>query len=251
MRFPRRLNHGEAIDLVGHLDELRARLIVSLVAVVAAFSAAYAVHGRLVELLNHALPVEHRKPITLGVAEPFMTSIKISLYAAVAIALPVILWQLWAYLAPAFDRRTQRAVAWLVGLATALFAAGVVFAYRLALPAAVHFLTGYDDHLYQVQVRAQEYYSFALVVLLAVGLVFELPVFVLALTRIGVVTTDKLRRNRRIGYAAMAVLAVALPGVDPITTAFEMAPLMVLYEASIWLSVLVERRAASAAPQAT
>jgi sec-independent protein translocase protein TatC len=249
-RLPRRLAHGEPVELVEHLDELRARLIVALGALAGGFAVAYAVHGRLLAWLEAALPPEHRKLVTFGVAEPFTTSIKISLYAGFALALPVILWQLWAYLAPAVEERVQRTIVGLVGLATGLLVAGVAFGYRVALPAAAHFLTSYDDHLYNIQVRASDYISFALVVLLAVGLVFELPVFILALTRIGVVSTDKLRRNRRIGYAAMAVLAVALPGVDPVTTAFEMVPLILLYEASIWLAVLLERRRAIA-PQLT
>ena len=128
-----------------------------------------------------------------------------------------------------------------------------MFAYRLALPAAVHFLTSYDSDLYDIQVRARSYYSFALLVLLAVGLVFELPIVVLGLVRLGITSSAKLRRNRRIGYVAVAALAVALPGVDPVTTAFEMVPLLVLYESSIWLSVIFERRwrARSTAPAPT
>lgn len=249
-RLPKRLAHGEPVELVEHLGELRSRLVVALAALAGGFTVAYAVHGRILAWLEAALPPEHRKLVTYGVAEPFTTSIKVSLYAGLALALPVILWQVWAYLAPAFEERIQRTIVSLVGLATALLVAGVAFGYRVALPAAARFLTNYDDNLYDIQVRAADYVSFALVVLLAVGLVFELPVFILALTRIGIVSTDKLRRNRRIGYAAMAGLAVALPGVDPVTTAFEMAPLILLYEASIWLSVLLDRRRA-AAPQTT
>lgn len=251
LRLPKRLQHGEAADVVEHLGELRTRIIVSLVALGAGFGAAYAVHGRLIERLNSALPADHPQPVTLGIAEPFMTSIKISLAAGLALALPVVLWQVWAYLAPAFERRVQRSIAAMVALATVLLAAGVTFGYKVALPASVRFLTGFDDSLYDIQVRAQDYYSFALTVMVAVGLVFELPIFILALTRIGIVTTDRLRRHRRIGYAAMAALAVALPGVDPVTTLFEMAPLIVLYEASIWLAVLFERRRPAAAPQPT
>jgi sec-independent protein translocase protein TatC len=119
---------------------------------------------------------------------------------------------------------------------------GVAFAYKLVLPAAVHYLTTYDSGLYNIQIRASSYYSFTLLTLLAIGLVFELPVFVLALVRIGALTSTKLRNNRRTGYFAMAVLAVALPGLDWVTTAFEIVPLIMLFELSIWLSVLFERR---------
>jgi sec-independent protein translocase protein TatC len=242
-RLPRRLGHDQHADLVEHLDELRTRIVVCLVAVAAGFGVAYAFHGRLVEFLNGALPVTHRQPVTFGVAEPFLTSLKVSIVAGFALALPIVLWQVWSYLAPAFERHVQRTIGVLVAAATGLFAAGVAFGDRVALPAAVHFLTSYDDQLYDIQVRAQDYYSFAITVLVAVGLVFELPIFVLALVRLGVTSSAKLRRNRRIGYVAVAALAVALPGVDPVTTLFEMVPLLVLFEASIWLSVALERRA--------
>ena len=241
MRLPRRLGHGEAAELVDHLGELRARLVVSLGGLAVGFAVAYVFHHQLLDWLNAPLP-DGRQPITLGVAEPFTTSIKVSLYGGFALALPVILWQVWSFLAPAMSKRTERALGMLVGFAALLLAAGVAFGYRIALPAAVHFLTTYDASVYDIQVRASSYYSFSLMVLLSVALVFELPVFVLALVRLGVVTSAKLRSKRRIGYVAMAGVAVALPGVDPVTTAFEMAPLVVLYEASIWLSVLFERR---------
>jgi sec-independent protein translocase protein TatC len=235
MRLPRRLAHAEPAELVDHLGELRARLFVSLGALAGGFAVGYAFHARLLHLLNAPLPAG-RYPITLGVTEPFMTSIKVSLFAGFALALPVLLWQAWSFFAPALDEGTQRVMGWFVVVATLLFAGGVVFAYRLALPAAVHFLTSY------VQVRASSYYSFALLALLAVGLVFELPIVMLGLVRLGITSSAKLRRNRRIGYVAVAALAVALPGVDPVTTTFEMVPLLLLYESSIWLSVIFERR---------
>lgn len=249
-RLPRKLGHGEEADLVDHLDELRARLIVSLVAIAGGSSIAYVFHPRLIRWLNAALPPGHRHPVTLGIAEPFMTSLKISLAAGFALALPVVLWQVWSYFAPAIEPHVQRTVATFVAFASGLFAIGVAFGYRVALPAAVHFLTGYDNRLYNVQVRAESYYSFALMVLVAVGVVFEVPTFVLALVRLRIVSATRLRRAWRGGLAAMAVLAVALPGVDPVTTTLEMIPLMALYVLSIGLSTLCERRWFAAAPAA-
>jgi sec-independent protein translocase protein TatC len=241
MRLPRRLGHGDTAGLVDHLGELRARLFVSLAALVGGSTVAFAFHHRLIHWLNAPLPAG-RQPVTLGVAEPFTTSLKVSLYAGFALALPVILWQVWSFLAPAVDRKTERALGGFVVFATVLFAAGATFGYVLALPAAVHFLTNYDSSIYDIQVRASSYYSFALMVLLSVALVFELPIFILALVRLGVTSAAKLRRKRRLGYFSMAAVAVALPGVDPVTTAMEMIPLLVLFEGSIWLSVLFERR---------
>lgn len=242
MRLPRRLGRGETAGLVDHLDELRTRLIVIVVALAAGFAVAYGFHHQLIEWLNQPLPPHRRQPVTFGVAEPFTTSLKISLYAGFALALPVILWQVWSFLAPAVPKGLGRSIFAFVTFATLLFAVGVAFAYRVALPAAVHFLTNYDSDIYDIQIRASSYYSFALLSLLAVGLVFELPIFILGLVRLGITSSAKLRRNRRIGYVAMAAAAVALPGVDPVTTAFEMVPLMLLFECSIWLSVAFERR---------
>ncbi len=241
-RLPRRLQHGEEATLVEHLGELRARLVISLVALVVAFSVTFAEHGRLLEWLNRPLDPDLRKPVTFGVAEPFLTSVMVSLYAAFLLALPVILWQTWSFLAPAFEEHAQRSVATLVAFATVLGVGGVSFGYWVALPAAVHFLTNYDTAHYDIMIRAKDYYSFAALVLVAVALVFEVPIFVLALVRLRVLSAAKLRRNWRTGIVVMAILAVALPGVDPVTTTIEMIPLMLLYLLSIGLASLLEPR---------
>jgi sec-independent protein translocase protein TatC len=241
-RLPRRLRHGEEASLVEHLDELRTRIFVSLGALAIGFAVAFVFHRHLLHWLNAPLPDNRGKPITLGVAEPFLTAMKVSLLAGLALALPVVLWQLWSFLAPAVEPHAERTVLAFVGLATVLLVAGVAFGYWIVLPKAVHFLTTFDQHEFNPQIRARDYYGFVMTVLLAVGVVFELPIFMLALVRLGVLSTSTLRRNRRLGYFIVAVVAVLLPGIDPVTTTFEMVPLLILYEASIWLSVLVERR---------
>jgi sec-independent protein translocase protein TatC len=245
--LPRRLGYGEEATLVEHLGELRTRILVSLVALAVGFGVAYAFHSHLIHWLEDALPANRRHLVTFGVAEPFLTSMWVSLYAGMLLAAPILLWQLWSFLAPAFEVHVQRVVVGLVAFATVLGVVGLGFGYFVALPAAVHFLTNYDQNLFNIQIRAKDYISFASLVLIAVTVVFELPIFILALVRIGVLSSQQLRKNRRIGYAAVAVLAVALPGVDPVTTTLEMIPLMVLYEGSIWLSVLVDQRSAARA----
>ena len=242
MRIPRRLGHSEEATLVEHLDELRSRIIISLLALVATTTVTFVFHHHLIHWLERPLPPDRRQLITFGVAEPFLTSFKISLMAGIALAFPVLLWQLWSFLAPAFDESSQRIVALFVAFASVLLACGVAFGYWLVLPQALHFLTHYDDRYYYIQIRARDYFSFALAVLAAVGIVFELPIFVLGLVRIGILSTYTLRHNRRLGYFIVAVIAVLLPGVDPVTTTFEGIPLVILYEGSIWLAVLMERR---------
>jgi sec-independent protein translocase protein TatC len=239
--LPRRLDHGEEATLVEHLDELRTRLIVSLFAIVPAFALTFAFHDRLMEWLTRPLP-DDKQLVTLGVTEPFTTSIKVSLIAAMALALPVVLWQVWAFLAPALEPHFERTVLAFVCLATVLFVGGVMFMYWIVLPRALDFLTSYDDEIYDIQIRASYYYTFAAMTLLAGGLAFLMPIFVLGLVRLRVLTTQRLRKNRRIAYVLLLVFAILLPTVDPVSLAFETIPLLVLYELSIWLSVLMERR---------
>ncbi|HET9461796.1 MAG TPA: twin-arginine translocase subunit TatC, partial [Gaiellaceae bacterium] len=181
--LPRRLYHGEEATLVEHLDELRSRLIIALLAIVPAFLLAFAFHERIMEWLTGPLP-EDRRLVTLGVTEPFTTSVKVSLLAGLALALPLLLWQVWAFLAPAVEPHFQRIVLTFIVLATGLFAAGVVFMYYVVLPRALDFLTSYDEELYDIQIRASYYYNFAAVTLLAGGLAFLLPIFVLGLVRL-------------------------------------------------------------------
>jgi len=246
--LPRRLQHGEEATLVEHLDELRTRIFVALGALVVGFAIAFVFHHELIRWLEQPLPEAKRHLITLGVAEPFLTSMKVSLLAGFALALPVVLWQLWSFLAPAVEEHAERTVLLMVLLATVLLLCGTAFGYWIVLPKAIHFLTGFDDSVYNVQIRAREYFSFVITVLLAVGLVFELPIFILSLVRLGVLSTRTLRSNRRIGYFIVAVVAVLLPGIDPVTTMFEAIPLMALYEGSIWLAFLFERRRRKVSP---
>jgi sec-independent protein translocase protein TatC len=239
--LPRRLRHGEEATLVEHLGELRTRIVISFAALFVAFVPAYAFHEELIERLKRPLP-DDEPLVTLGVTEPFFTSIKVSFLTALAVALPVLLWQLWSFLAPAVEEHTQRIVSAFVALGTALFVGGAAFAYLIVLPRAIPFLVEFDEALYDTQVRASYYFTFVTLVLFGMGIMFELPILVLALVRLGVLTSGRLRRNRRIGYLVVVVFAVLLPTVDPVSLAFELVPLLLLYELSIWLSVLMERR---------
>jgi sec-independent protein translocase protein TatC len=240
-RLPRRLGYGEEATLVEHLDEFRSRLIVSIVAVGVFFPIAYFFHERLVDWLIRPLP-DDKQLVTLGVTEPFTTSVKLSFYAALALAFPVLVWQAWSFFAPAVEQGRQRIVARFVALATLLFAGGMAFSYYVILPKALAFLTGFDEELYDIQIRASYYLSFVSLMIFATGLVFQLPIFVLALVRLRILTTDQLRRNRKMSYVILLGAAILLPTVDPVSLAFEVIPLWVLFELSIWLSVFMERR---------
>jgi sec-independent protein translocase protein TatC len=240
-RLPRRLRHGEEATLVEHLGELRTRLLIGLGALVPAFIFTFAFHTRIVEWLTDPLP-DDRQLVTLGVTEPFTTSVKVSLLAAVALTLPILLYQLWSFLAPAITEDAQKIVSGFVALSTLLFAGGVAFCYFVVLPRALEFLTSFDEDLYDIQIRASYYYSFTAVTLLATGLAFQMPIFILALVRLRVLRASQLRKNRRIGIVLMVVFAVLLPTVDPVSLALEVVPLLILFELSIWLATYMEKR---------
>jgi sec-independent protein translocase protein TatC len=239
--LPRRLGHDEEASLVDHLTELRQRLLICIASIIPAFALAYVFHDELIARLKDLLPAG-TPLVTLGVTEPFTTSLKVSFYAALAIVLPILLWQVWAFLAPAVAEDTQRVIGVFVVLSTALFVAGVVFCYTIVLPKALRFLVDYDSELYVEQIRASYYLSFVTLTLFAFGIAFQMPIFILALVRIGVLSSERLRRNRRIGYVLMLTFAILLPTVDPVSLALEVVPLFVLFELSIWLSVFMERR---------
>ena len=240
-RLPRRLLHGEEATLVEHLGELRSRLLISLLTLAPAFAVAFAFQGRLVKWLSRPLP-DDKTLITLGVVEPFTTAVKVSLAVAVAVTLPILLYQLWAFLAPAIEESIQRTVAVFATFATVLFGGGVAFSYFIVMPRALDFLTNFNDDVFQVQIRASYYFSFVTLTLLATGLAFQMPIFILALVRIRVLTAERLRRNRRMGILAMLVFAILLPTVDPVSLALEVVPLILLFELSIWLASYMEKR---------
>jgi sec-independent protein translocase protein TatC len=241
-RLPRRLGYGEEATLVEHLEELRSRIFVVLGALALATIVAFVFHNRLLDWLNGPLPTGHKKLAALGVAEPFTVTLTVCLYAGLVLSLPVTLWQLWAFFAPAVAPNVERKVLALVASATALGACGVAFAYGVVLPRAVHWLTNFDSRHFVHLIQAKSYYSFVVTIMLGMTLVFELPLVVLGLVTLGVLSSAGLRRNRRIGYFIVAVVALGLPGPDLYTTLLELLPMWALFEGSIWLAVLVERR---------
>jgi sec-independent protein translocase protein TatC len=242
---PRRLRPGEEATLVEHLGELRGRLLIALGAVTVGFVGAFAFNERVIDWLTRPLP-DDKQIVTFGVTEPFFTSIKVSLYAGFALALPIVLYQLWAFLAPAMEEHAQRIIAGFVAFATFLFAGGVAFGYFVVLPRAIEFLTNFNSELFDIQIRASYYFSFVSLALVGLGLVFEMPIFILALVRLQVLTAERLRRNRRMGIFLVVLVAVLLPTVDPVSLAFEVVPMLVLFELSIWLASVMERRWARA-----
>jgi sec-independent protein translocase protein TatC len=231
----RPVDFEDRLTLVEHLDELRTRIIISVAVFVAAFALCFWQNDRLLDIANGPLPGD-LTPITFGVAEPFTTTVTISAYAALVISLPVILYQAYAFVLPALTTREKRVVVPFLIMVPILFVAGVVFGYFVVLPAATKFLLNFNDNEFNIQVRARDYYSFFTLTLGVMGLIFQLPVGILAVTRLGIVTPEQLSKNRRYAYVILLVVAMLLPGTDPITMLIEAVPLILLFEGSVLLS---------------
>jgi sec-independent protein translocase protein TatC len=230
----------EQMTLVEHLDELRNRIIVSAVVLAVACGLCFWQNHLLLDIANKPLPNNLNghpiKPITFGVAEPFMSTLKVSIYAGILIALPVILYQLYAFLLPALKPTEKRVIVPFLVLVPFLFIAGVVFSYFVVVPAAAKFLLNFNQTEFNVQVRASEYYGFFITTLMAMGLVFQIPMGVVAVTRLGIVTPKQLSHNRRYAYLILIIIAMLLPGTDPVTMLIEAAPLLLLFEFSLLLA---------------
>jgi sec-independent protein translocase protein TatC len=181
------------------------------------------------------------KPVTLGFGEPFTTTLTVSFYFALVLSLPVILFELYGFVLPAFNPSERRAVLPLLSAIPFLFVIGVLFGYFVVLPAAVRFFQNFNSSEFDVLVQASQYYKFAATTLLAMGLVFQVPVAILALVRARVLTPTQLRKGRRYAIVACAAIAALLPG-DLVTLMLETIPLYVLYEASILLASVMTRR---------
>ena len=305
------IDHTDHLSLVGHLDELRMRLIVSLVAFAVAFAFCMWQNHELLHIINKPLerqtqkqvragsgplgatyavqqsawavaaqlrlvvntlerpgsgasaatraslqgvspqldkaisrlskPPEGNKPVTLGIGEPFTTTITVALIFALILALPIVLYEIYGFVLPALSPEHHRTATSLMLAIPLLFIAGVMFGYLVVLPAAVRFLQNFNSGEFNVLVQANQYYHFAAVTLLAMGLVFQVPVGILAATRAGIVTPAQLRSNRRYALLACCAVAAFLPG-DLVTLVLETAPLYLLFEISLLLATIIDRR---------
>ncbi|HTX46717.1 MAG TPA: twin-arginine translocase subunit TatC [Solirubrobacteraceae bacterium] len=313
--LPRAIAHDDQLSVVGHLDELRTRLFVSLAALAVAFGFCFWQNHALLNLINAPLsaqtqqqvrdrhgplgstytvqldardvaaqlravvgvlatehgqppaakvaltragaslardvkslsaPPEGNKPITLGIGEPFTTTITVSLIFALILSLPVILLQAYGFFMPAFDEKMRRHMLPVVLAIPGLFVAGVAFGYVIVLPAAVHFFQNFNSGQFNVLVQASQYYKFAATTLLAMGLFFQVPVVILAITRAGIVTPRQLRKNRRYAIAVCAAIAALLPS-DAVTMILETVPLYLLFELSLLVATIADRRSARSA----
>ncbi|MGZ4481867.1 MAG: twin-arginine translocase subunit TatC [Gaiellales bacterium] len=237
-RRPRRVRPDEELSLVEHLDELRTRLIVSLAALVVAVALCWWKYGAIYHLLTS--PIHHRKLYAFSPTEAFFNTLSVSIYSALLITLPIISYQIYAFVIPAFSERHHRSLRPLLLMVPGLFVCGVVFGWYLVVPAAIRFLTGFNSEAIQYLPRASDYIRFVMLTLIAMGIVFELPVVMLVLGRLGIVRSASMRRRWREWVVGLAVFAAILPGVDPVTMMAEYIPILLLFGLSYFLVRAVE-----------
>jgi sec-independent protein translocase protein TatC len=199
--------------------------------------------GRQVAQAAAALPTNtQRNLVTLGVTEPFTSTITIAFYVALLLAMPMLLYQAYAFILPAFSPGERKVALPLMLMVPVLFIAGVAFGYFVVLTRAVEFLQNFNDDSFDILLQAKDYFKFAVLFVAGIGLLFQIPVGVLAVTRLGIFTPKQLAKNRGYVILAIAILAaVATPTPDPVTMTLAMAPLIVLFELSIVLARWIDR----------
>ncbi len=239
MARPRRVGPEDQLTLVEHLEELRTRLIIVLSALAIAMTGCYIENVRIYHFLQRPLD-GHVKLVTLAPTEAFFNAIMISVYGGLLITLPVISYQIYAFIIPAFAHETQRSIRPLLLMVPVLFLTGVAFGWYVVVPPAIHFLTNFNSEVINYIPRASDYIRFVMLTLLAMGLVFQLPVVMMMLGRVGIVSSSFMRRRWRESIVVLAALTALLPGTDPVTMMAEFIPVLVLYGLSYFLVRAVE-----------
>jgi sec-independent protein translocase protein TatC len=197
----------------------------------------------------NALPrtLPRNVPITIGVGEPFTTTLTVCFYFSLLFTLPVLLYEAYAFVIPALSPKERRIALPVMITAPVLFVIGVVFTYFVVLPAAIHFLQSYNSDYFNALVQAKPLYQFEVLTMAAIGLAFQLPLGLLGLHRAGIINGSTLTRHWRYATVIIAIIAAAMPGADPVTTALEAMPLVILFLASIVMLKIADRRDAARA----
>lgn len=221
-----------AMSLVDHLSELRRRVGISLLAVVLGSGVGFYFAPQLISFLK--APLNLGKPLVYtGLGDAFFINLKLSIVVGIVLAMPILLWQLWAFISPGLTRSERRMARPWVPLALAFFVIGVVVAYVI-LPFASSFLLSFSSADLQPLITASEYFGFVTTLFLVFGLVMEYPIVLVLLAKVGILTSARLRRSRRVVILAIAIIsAVATPGGDPISPTVLGLTMYVLFEFSI------------------
>jgi sec-independent protein translocase protein TatC len=242
-----RNSRGE-MPFLDHLEELRWRILWSLLAIVLGAVVGFILvvkFGVLDLLINpyYSVMGEEVRLVFLSPTEPFFLILRVGILLGLVLASPILIYQIWAFLSPALDRHEKRAIIPALYMGVVLFASGVAMSYYLALPVTLRFLLFFAEGYFEQMLQAGPYLGFVTKLLMAFGILFELPVVIMILSALGLVTPAFLREKRRHAIVIITVLASLLSPGDVVTvTAMMMAPLVLLYEFSILLSVVITKR---------
>ncbi|HEU4528337.1 MAG TPA: twin-arginine translocase subunit TatC [Actinomycetota bacterium] len=250
---PKRRDPEGTMSLVEHLEELRRRLVISVVAIAVGSVVGWILYDAVIELLLEpycdywvTVPPENRPTDScslffMGAVDPVLIKLKVVVFLGLFIALPVVLWELWAFIVPGLTQREKRLAVPFVASSVILFALGAYLAYA-TLPRALSFLLGFAGSEFAPLLTGDRFLSFVMLVALAFGLSFEFPIVLIFLTVVGVISTQMLRDWRRWAYLGISIFAAFItPSADPYTMLAMMLPMMLFYEAAIIVARLLKR----------
>jgi sec-independent protein translocase protein TatC len=234
LRRSRTARADERMSVIEHLEELRKRLIIIVVAFVLTTIVAYVFYNPILDfLLDPVLSKRVPAVYVSGVTTAFVVRLKVSIFAGFVLALPVVLFQLWRFITPGLESREKRYAVPFVASSLGLFALGTYFAF-LILPTGIRFLLAFASGPLQPLIFVDQYLSFLMFMILAFGITFEFPLVLIFLAGVGIISSQSLRKRRRHAFFfAFVVAAVATPSQDPYSMTAMAVPLYILYEASI------------------
>lgn len=232
------------ISFIEHLDELRTRILISLASILVSTIIAFFFSDKLIDILIYPCKSSIKETYFFSLLEPFNIRLKVAAGAGIISASPLILYQLWLFIAPALKRKEKNVIRVLFWFALVCFWLGVAFAYFVVLPIGAQFLLQYATPVMQPMIRIGEYISFVVIFLVAMGVVFETPLIFIGLNQIGLVNSTQLGNYRRFAILGAVLVACAItPGSELLNSLIISIPLYFLYELSIWLIKLLEKRA--------
>ncbi|HSF32508.1 MAG TPA: twin-arginine translocase subunit TatC [Candidatus Tectomicrobia bacterium] len=229
----RAIGSDDKLPFTDHLDELRHRLIVSLVGVGLGFAVSYGFSQQLLVLLQRPLP---SRLIFIAPTEAFFVNLKVAFYAGLFLSVPLLLFQLWKFVAPGLYAHERRYSFPFLIVSTVLFLLGAAFAYAVILPIALRFLIAQGGELWQPNITLSNYLSFCMRLILAAGLVFEFPLLMYFLTKVGVITAESLIKNRKYAILAAFIVSAILTPPDVFSQVLLAVPLFLLFEVSIFVA---------------
>jgi sec-independent protein translocase protein TatC len=231
------------LTVIGHLDELRKRIIISIAALLCSAVISFPFSSAILAALKLPARGALERLVYFGPEEPLLVYMRVSIIAGLIISFPVIAYQAWAFAAPALGDKSKKLTVYFVSASAAAFAAGCAFAFFALLPAALRFLLSIGTGELEPVISASRYISFVTGSMLACGIVFEMPVATFFLARAGLVSAGLMRRKFK--YALVAII-VAAAVITPTTDIFNMTllavPMFALYEASIWVAFFASKR---------